>query len=227
MKINKYGYKVCTTTKKLHTVTNSYWLAEFVKQHSDQYLYILPTKKKEYKRFWKECPILNGKLIFTFQNFETYGELHMNNVVRLIFERYASGVFVKDIISELNEKGIYNRGKPFARNTIYNLLKNEKYAGIFRHGDEIFKTIYSQIVPDDIYNIVRHKIDENHYGKHDSTETYLLKNKIKCGYCGKSVASDAGTSKNGTIKRYYKCMGRKNGSHCHKSPIRKELLEKL
>ena len=43
----------------------------------------------------------------------------------------------------------------------------------------------------------------------------------------KPIASESGTSKNGDIKRYYKCSGRKHGSTCNKSIIRKELLEDL
>lgn len=30
-------------------------------------------------------------------------------------------------------------------------------------------------------------------------------------YCGKPIGAECGTSKNGTKKRYYKCLGRKNG----------------
>lgn len=53
----------------------------------------------------------------------------------------------KGIIKTLTERGIFNRGKKFARNTVYNILKNEKYSGIYRHGNEIFTNIYPQIVP--------------------------------------------------------------------------------
>ena len=53
----------------------------------------------------------------------------------------------KGIIKTLTERGIFNRGKKFARNTVYNILKNEKYSGIYRLGNEIFTNIYPQIVP--------------------------------------------------------------------------------
>lgn len=148
-------------------------------------------------------------------------------ILRYMYEQYASGVYVKDIIAELTEKGIYYRGKPFKRTTVYNLLRNEKYAGILRHGDEVFTNIYPQIVPDEIYNIVREKIESNHYGKHDSTVKYLLKNKVHCGYCGHTIASDSGTAKSGEIKRYYKCTNRKHNAACRKTPIRKDVLEQL
>ena len=67
---NKYGFKVCYTTKtqkrkyKLACVTNSYGLAKLEKerqiktQNKEDKLdwYILPIKKKEYKKLWKDCP---------------------------------------------------------------------------------------------------------------------------------------------------------------------------
>lgn len=148
-------------------------------------------------------------------------------IIKLIFERYASGVFVKDIIEELTSAGIMNHGKPFARTTVYNILKNEKYSGVLKHGDEVFTNIYPRIVPKEVYDIVREKINENAYGKHDSDVVYLLKNKIKCGYCGKTIVSESGTAKSGEIKRYYKCRGRKTGTNCKKMIIRKEILEKI
>ncbi len=148
-------------------------------------------------------------------------------VIRRIYTEYASGVYVKDIIEGLTRDGIYNRGKPFARNTVYNTLKNEKYGGIYRHGNEVFDNIYPRIVPENIFRIVRESIEKNHYGKHDSEMSFLLKNKVICGYCGKPVASESGTAKNRSVKRYYKCSGRKGGSDCKKATIRKDILENL
>ncbi len=148
-------------------------------------------------------------------------------VVRYIYNQYAAGVYVKDIIASLTARGILNRGKPFAKNTVYNILSNEKYSGVYRYKDEVFTNIYPRIVPERVFEIVREKIAENHYGKHDSNVVYLLKNKIRCGYCGKPITSESGTAKNGSIKRYYKCAGRKLGSNCHKSVMRKDVLEQL
>ena len=86
-------------------------------------------------------------------------------VVRYIFEHYSLGVYVKDIIANLTARGILNRGKPFARNTVYNILKNEKYSGIYRYGDEVFENMYPQIVPQEIFDRVRSKINASKYGK--------------------------------------------------------------
>ena len=148
-------------------------------------------------------------------------------IVRYIYEQFSLGVYVKDIIKFLTAKGIYNNGKPFARNTMYNILKNEKYSGIYRHGGEVFENMYPQIVPTDIYESVRAKISENKYGKRSVEVVYLLRHKLKCGYCGQPISAETGTSKNGQVKRYYKCLGRKRQNGCKKSMISKEYLENL
>lgn len=146
-------------------------------------------------------------------------------VIRFIFEQYANDVYVKDIIKALTEKGIFNKGKPFAKNTIYNILKNEKYAGIYRYKDEIFDNIYPAIVPQEIYQKVRKKTDSNKYGTRSVEVVYLLRHKIKCGYCGSPISAECGTAKNGETKRYYKCLGRKHNNGCKKTMVRKEVLE--
>lgn len=87
--------------------------------------------------------------------------------------------------------------------------------------------MYPQIVPTDIFNKVRAKIDANHYGKRSTEVTYLLRHKLKCGYCGSTITAECGTAKNGEKKRYYKCLGRKHNNGCNKQAIRKDVLENL
>ena len=148
-------------------------------------------------------------------------------VVRFIYEQFAQGVFVKDIITSLTAKGILNRGKPFARNTIYNILKNEKYSGVYRYKNEIFDNIYPRIIPQELFDRVRKIVGENKYGKRSVDVVYLLRNKMKCGYCGKPISAETGTSETGKVKRYYKCFGRKNRNGCKKSVVKKDDLEQL
>ena len=70
------------------------------------------------------------------------------------------------------------------------------------------------------------KEQANLYGKRSVQVNYLLRHKLRCGYCGRSVNAECGTSQNGQKKYYYKCLGRKHRL-CTKSPIRKEVLEEL
>lgn len=108
------------------------------------------------------------------------------------------------------------------------MLRNEKYLGAYNNGEELVENLYPRIVTDELYEQVRKIIDSNKHGKKSYEITYLLKNKIKCGYCGESVIGENGTSKNGERKFCYKCRGKKalqNG--CQQQTFRKDVLEKL
>ena len=147
-------------------------------------------------------------------------------VVRFIFEQYAQGVFVKDIIAKLTASGILYKGKSFPMNTVYGILKNEKYSGTYMLGDEIVDKIYPPIVSQEIFAKVREKVNANKYGKRSVAVVYLLRQKMRCGYCGESMIAECGTSKMGDRRYYYKCHGRKNlHNGCKQSPYRKDILE--
>jgi len=150
------------------------------------------------------------------------------DVVRYIYEQYAAGVCVRKIITMLNSRGILYRGKPFVINTVYKMLKNERYSGIYRYKDEIFDNIFPQIVSTETFKKVREKVRKNMYGKSSEKVEYLLKDKLICGYCGQSVVGENGTSNNGERKYYYKCRGRKaKVNDCKKSTVRKQVLENI
>ena len=163
---------------------------------------------------------------YKVENHKVIVDEEQAKVVRYIYEQYSQGVYVKDIIAELTAKGIYNRGKKFARNTVYKILKNEKYSGIYRYKDKVFDNIYPQIVPKELFDTVRKKVEANKYGTRSVQVIYLLRNKVKCGYCGSPISAECGTAKNGQVKRYYKCLGRKHQNGCTKTQVRKEILEK-
>ena len=100
--------------------------------------------------------------------------------MRFIFEQYSIGVYVKDILCELDRRGVTYNGKEFVRSTVYNILKNEKYAGIYRFNGEIIENMFPQIVPTDIFEKVRAKVQKNHYGKRSVQVVYILRNNVIC-----------------------------------------------
>ena len=171
-----------------------------------------------------------GNLIYGYkvENHKIIINEEQAEVVRYIYEQYALGVYVKDIIADLTEKHIFNHGNPFARNTIYNILKNEKYSGVYRFNNQTFENMYPQIVSTEIYEKVRQKTNQNKYGKRSVEVVYLLRNKLKCGYCGEPISAECGTTSQGKKRRYYKCLGKKrHTTNCNKQTIRKEILEDL
>ena len=52
-------------------------------------------------------------------------------------------------------------------NTIYFLLNNEKYTGVYRFGNKVFTETYPQIIPVDLYKTVKTKLDANRHGNND------------------------------------------------------------
>lgn len=169
-----------------------------------------------------------GNLIYGYkvENHKILINEEQAKVVWYIYEQYALGVYVKDIIADLTTKHILNHGRPFARNTIYNILKNEKYSGIYRFNNQTFENMYPQIVSTEIYEKVRQKTNQNKYGKRSVEVVYLLRNKLKCGYCGEPISAECGTTSQGKKRRYYKCLGKKrHTTNCNKQTLRKEILE--
>ncbi|MDE6618835.1 MAG: recombinase family protein [Clostridiales bacterium] len=149
-------------------------------------------------------------------------------VVRYMYEQYSKGVYVKDIIDVLTNKGILHYGKPFKKTTVYAMLSNERYSGKYHFNGELFDNIYPQIIETALFEKVRDKVLSNKYGKKSESITYLLKDKIVCGYCGMSIVGENGTARNGERKYYYKCRGRKSRiTDCHKQAVRKDVLESI
>ena len=154
-------------------------------------------------------------------------EVH-SEVVKRIFEEFSKGICVREIIARLTAQGIYRNGKPLAMNTVYNILRCERYTGIYRKGEEVIDNMYPAIIPQDMFDSVQAILKTYQHGKNSIEVTYLLRNKLKCGYCGQSIIGECGTAKNGERKYYYKCRGRKMKlNDCKKSAMSKDDLEHL
>ena len=150
------------------------------------------------------------------------------NVVRYVFDQYAKGVHGREIAEELVAKGITFRSKPFNVHRLYWMLQNEKYSGVYRHGDEVIDNMYPQIVPAELYEKIRVIQKKNRKGRRSLQTDYLLRFKIRCGYCGNPIGAECGKGRDGKTARYYKCLGRKqHRNDCKKASVRKEYLESL
>ena len=88
--------------------------------------------------------------------------------------------------------------------------------------------MYPRIVDDETFEKVRSKTQVNHYGKRSVRAVYLFRNKLICGYCGKPISAESGTSKLGKKINYYKCIGiKKYRNGCIKETIRQDILEQF
>lgn len=68
---------------------------------------------------------------------------HEAEAVRIIFEMYANGYGYSEIIKTLNQKGYETKiGKPFGKNSLFEILRNEKYKGTYTYNKSSHKTAY-------------------------------------------------------------------------------------
>ena len=148
-------------------------------------------------------------------------------IVHRIYERYAAGIPVTAIRQELCDLGICYRGKPFALNTVYGILKNERYSGVFHINGETFTNTYPPIIEEGLFRRVQELMANNKNGRHSMVGNYLLRGKMKCGYCGSTINGESGTSRSGKTCYYYKCGSRKRRQPCEKETVRKEEIEDL
>ena len=172
--------------------------------------------------------------------------------VKLIFKMYLEGNGYTSIINELNRRGFKTkRGASFGKNSLYEILRNEKYSGVYvynkavspdkegkwnRHmtksDDEIIRIEggIPQIISREEFQKVQVKMAERkrNTASFKAKQEYLLSGKIKCGECGSTYAGNSrkAAGKN-PLYISYSCV-RKNGSIKCKNPgINRDELESL
>ena len=144
-------------------------------------------------------------------------------LVKVIYEKYAAGETLFEIIRYLNNAGYKTpRGKPFARTSLDKLLKNEKYIGIYKFKDIIYdEDAVPALIDKDLFYKVQDMLEKNKRApvKNWNYSDYLLTGKLFCGHCGDPMVGKAGHGKSGRKYDYYIC--KKND----KKPVRKEWIE--
>lgn len=147
-----------------------------------------------------------------------------------VFQMYAAGERLTDIADYLNSQGYRNRrGNTFTVNSFYNMLSNEKYIGIYKYNDIVIEGGIPQMIPNDVFDIVREKLKANRKraAKNTARADYFLSGKLFCGYCGEPMSGLSGKSRNGDKHYYYRCNGVQKKSGCHKHNENKDVIENL
>jgi site-specific DNA recombinase len=169
-------------------------------------------------------------------------------VVRMIFDMYASGRSYSEIIAEVIKTGVTGkRGQPIAPNTLYYILKNERYAGTYvwnefemRHmhnwvgkknaSDDVIRMpgVIPAIVSLSVWQAVQSRMAANIHNSMNNTRAqgrfYLLSGIIRCGVCGGPLAGVTTSSKSHSYKKYI-CINKRKSLHCHAKDIRADKLE--
>jgi len=182
------------------------------------------------------------------------GYLTINNseadVVRLIFQMYSVGCGYNEIIDSLNKHGYKTkRNRPFGKNSINNILTQEKYIGNYvfnktnrqkfgtnvkkyKDDDEIVRIEggVPQIITIDTWEKVRSTMIKNrkNSASNKAKEIYLLSGLIFCGKCeGAMVGNRKIAGRNKLIYKTYECNTRKRTKKCDAKSINKEFIEEI
>lgn len=169
--------------------------------------------------------------------------------VQMIFEMYKNGVGYGKIINALNARGyLTKRGQPFGKNSLYEILKNEKYTGVYtfnvakgvnpltgkynKHkqnsADEIIRIDggIPQIISNELFNEVKKLREKNKKtaGKATAKATYLLSGRVFCGECKHALGGEQ-RKYGGYTYHYYTCNHAKRTKECSFKPIHRDDLE--
>ncbi len=150
--------------------------------------------------------------------------------VKLIYDMYANGKTVIEIVRELNSRGLRTlKNKPFTKNSLCTILKNEKYIGIYTYKDEIrLENAIPAIIETETFYKVQEmlKYNQKAAAHKNSKADYILTERLFCGKCGKGMVGVSGTSHQEIRHYYYACTGQKK-KLCNKKAVRKEWIENL
>lgn len=172
---------------------------------------------------------------------------HEAEAVKIIFQMFADGHGYSAIINYLNEHDYKTkRGQIFGKNSLYEILNNEKYTGVFvfnraaakfdsRRNNHAYKTNDKIIrVENGCPAIISKKLFEKvqrikaknrrNTGSYHGKEFYLLTGKVFCGLCGRRLQGNlrfSGARKNRLST--YRCPTLKK--LCRNKEVNKDYLD--
>lgn len=177
-------------------------------------------------------------------------------IVETVFSMYLNGYGYNQILSRLSEQGYKGRtGRPIGKNTLLEILKNEKYTGVYIFNQTDGKDAFGQrnsnrkkadediirieggmpiLISKEEFNIVQEKIFQNKRapGAYKAKEMYLLSGLTVCGECLNRL--DKEFSMMGNVKysgrnklKYvtYRCGNRDRTKECKNKELRREYIE--
>lgn len=230
-KLKQYGIRVISAMENVGEGDESI-LLEALLEASAEY-YSLDLKKKILrgqretiaKGRWCGGPIpygykaVDGKLV---------ADEKTAPIIRYVFEQYAQGVPMKEIIDELKRRGVRSsRGGELTYTTFSRALTNPVYIGNFMYKGELVPGVAEALIDEDTFNKVQIIVKANAHAPaaNKAKVEYLLQGKAFCGHCGSHMIGESGRSRNGDNYYYYSCAARKKKHSCRKKNEKKDFIE--
>lgn len=156
-------------------------------------------------------------------------------VVQKIFSMYADGESYNAILAAIKGQ-IGKRGRPIGKNSLYGILRNERYIGVYTwnkytnklmrqwagrklnpRGVRIEESI-PRIIDSDTWRRVKERMEnKKRNARNKAKEIYLLSGLIECEACGATYVGHTTTNSKGVKTSYYYC-GNRYRTHTCKAP---------
>ncbi|MCR4436139.1 MAG: recombinase family protein [Clostridiales bacterium] len=171
-------------------------------------------------------------------------------IVKAIFKMYLDGFGYPAMVEQLNSKGYKTKlGQAFGKNSIHDILANEKYFGVYIYNKSASKNEDGKrnshktkdndliiripggmpaIVSTEDFQKVQYKMDQNkkRASAYRAKEMYLLSGLIYCGECGHAMIGNVKYSGRNKLKYVtYRCGERDRTKFCKNKEIRREYIE--
>lgn len=150
-------------------------------------------------------------------------------IVKEIFEMRANYTRIEDIVDYLNSKGYKTiQGKEFKKTSLDRILRNKRYIGIEKSGEDEFPNAIPRIIEDELFYKVQEVVDKFRYAPATTKakEEYILTTKLYCGHCKEMMTGTCGTSATGVTYYYYICNGVKK-KKCNRKNVQKHIIENI
>lgn len=150
--------------------------------------------------------------------------------IRMLFDMRAEGHGYGDIITAMTNAGYRTRGgKVFSKNALHDMLKNEKYMGVYTYNraaaatrqgtrnnhaskpaDEIIRIPGGMpaIVSKSTFDAVQRRMaeDRHHTGTYRAKRIYIAAGMVYCAICGSKMTIDnVGRNRDGSYQMSYCC----------------------
>lgn len=157
-------------------------------------------------------------------------EVHEVRIVRYIFQLYLTKKYgYKKLCQRLTQQKFFFRERPFQPYHIYSILKNPLYYGEIKGGSlGKYLGTFEPILSKTIF-LQAQEIRQSRCTAKKDTYPYLLRQKIKCPFCGRHLSSKYqwNTKKTKTL-HYYHCTDRScQGIFLRAERVESEVLEKI
>lgn len=249
--LKKNGVKLISVLENLDDSPESIILESVLEGMAEYYSANLAREvMKGLKETALQCKHTGGKppLGYKLNKDKTYAiDEGKSAIIKLIFTMYANGHGYGEILNKLNEEGYKTQtGRNFGKNSLHEILRNEKYRGVYifnrsakkvagkrnNHASKKEEDIIKiedgmpRIIDDETWERVRERMNDNKKGASSAKEVYLLSGLIYCGKCGGSMNGKRRyAGRNKTLYISYECSTKKRTKDCDMKEINRDFVE--